>query len=120
MDFHEVSSSSQEKDQRPSTYIEDAKIADAKEKLRVTRRTALTSGKDVKTYEAHIVNIGKGKDPLLVRWREDDDLEEIALLICISESLDVDLNLKQVLAQLQRQVAKGAAVAKADKVVNKH
>ena len=56
---------------------------------------------------------------MLVRWREDDDLEEIALLICISESLDVDLNLKQVLAQLQRQVAKGAAVAKADKVVNK-
>ena len=124
MDFQDAPSSlntsNNNNDKRSSTYMTDAKVADAKAKLKEKGKSALTSNKDVKTYEAHIVNIGKGKEPLVVRWKEDDDLEEMALTICISERLDVDENLKQILAQLKRKIAKGEALKKADQVVNKN
>ena len=104
MDFQDAPSSlntsNNNNDKRSSTYMTDAKVADAKAKLKEKGKSALTSNKDVKTYEAHIVNIGKGKEPLVVRWKEDDDLEEMALTICISERLDVDENLICITATL--------------------
>jgi hypothetical protein len=120
MDFQDAPVNDNVDDKRPTTYMTDANVADAKEKLKKTGKNALLSNKDVKTYEAYIVNIGKGKDPLVVRWKEDDDLEEMALTICVSERLDVDINLKQILAQLKRKMAKGEALEQANQVINKN